>query len=313
MPQLHFIAGRPVSQSREASWLQIRLEAEPGAGEAVAEALTHAGALSVTLEDAADDPVLEPLPGEAPLWPHTAVTGLFEAGTDAQRVLSRVCEELALAAPPRIHVATLRGEDWETRWKNDFHAMRFGARLWVCPHGESAPAHDAVTVNLDPGLAFGTGTHPSTALCLEWLDSHCQAGDRVIDYGCGSGILAIAALRLVAARAWAVDIDAQALLATADNARANGVADRLWTGAPERLSAAIAAESADCLLANILARPLIELAPRFAALLPGGARLAVAGILREQAGEVAAALAPWFELAEPRLREDWALLHGRRR
>lgn len=302
-----------MSQSREASWLQIRLEAALGEGEAIAEALMHAGALSVALEDAADDPVLEPLPGEAPLWPHTAVIGLFETSADMEQILSSVCEELALTAVPRARITTLHGEDWETRWKNDFGAMRFGNRLWVCQHGESAPAHDAVVVHLDPGLAFGTGTHPSTALCLEWLDGHCRHGDRIIDYGCGSGILAIAALRLGAMRAWAVDIDPQALLATTDNAVANGVADRIWTGVPERLNAALAGERGDCLLANILARPLIELAPRFAELLPAGGRLAVAGILREQADEVAAALAPWFELAEPRVREDWACLHGRRR
>jgi ribosomal protein L11 methyltransferase len=313
MPQLHFIAGHQVSQAQEASWLQIRLEAAAGEGEIIAEALAHAGALSVTLEDAADNPVLEPLPGEAPLWPHTAVIGLFEADTDMQPVLASVGKALARATPPRAHITTLRSEDWESVWKNDFGARRFGNRLWVCPHGENAPVPDAVIVHLDPGLAFGTGNHPSTALCLEWLDGHCQHGDRIIDYGCGSGILAIAALRLGAARAWAVDIDAQAVLATMNNARDNDVAGCTWAGTPQHLTTALAGENATCLLANILARPLIDLAPRFAELLPTGARIAVAGILQEQIDEVSAALAPWFELTEPRIQENWALLHGQRR
>lgn len=300
---------RQLSQAPEERWLQIRLEAERGTGETVAEAMANAGALSVTLEDAADDPVFEPAPGEAPLWPHTAVVGLFDAAADAQGVLREVQSELALESPPRARITTLTGRDWETRWRQDFHAMRFGARLWVCPQGETAPAPDAVTVNLDPGLAFGTGTHPSTALCLEWLDGHCRPGDRLIDYGCGSGILAVAAARLGAARIWAVDIDPQALQATAANARANGVGRLVWTGAPERLPSV----AADCLIANILAGPLIELAPRFAALLAKDARLVVAGILREQAAAVASALDACFTVEGEAVREGWALLHGRRR
>ena len=299
---------RQSSQAPQESWLQIRVDAAPGTGELLAEALSNAGALSVTLEDAADDPVFEPGPGEAPLWPHTAVVGLFDPSADAHDVLRQVQSELALDAPPRSHVSTLSGNDWESRWKDDFHAMRFGARLWVCPQGETAPAQDAVVVHLDPGLAFGTGTHPSTALCLEWLDGHCRPGDRVVDYGCGSGILAIAAARLGAVRVWAVDIDPQALQATAENARANGVEDLIWTGAPADLPAV----EADCLVANILAGPLIELAPRFAALTAKDARLVVSGILREQADAVAAALGRHFRMEGRIEREEWALLHGRR-
>ncbi len=300
---------RQVSQASDECWLQIHLEAAPGAGEDIAEALMRAGALSVTLADAADDPVLEPKPGEAPLWPHTTVTGLFDAAPDPDQVLLHLRSELATDIPLQARINTLGGDDWISRWKQDFHAMRFGERLWICPHGETAPDNDAVTVNLDPGMAFGTGTHPTTALCLEWLDRHCQAGDRLIDYGCGSGILAIAAARLGATQVWAVDIDPQALQASMSNAAANGVADRIWTGEPQRLPAV----TADCLVANILAGPLIELAPRFAALLTPGGRLAVSGILHEQAEAVAAALTAHFVVTGQTRREDWSLLHARRR
>lgn len=269
----------------------------------------RAGALSVTLADAADDPVLEPKPGETPLWPHITVTGLFDASADPERILLQLRSELAAEIPLHARIDTLGGDDWTSRWKQDFHAMRFGERLWICPHGETAPADDAITVHLDPGMAFGTGTHPTTALCLEWLDRHCRAGDRLIDYGCGSGILSIAAAKLGATRVWAVDIDRQALQASADNAAANGVGDLIWTGAPQALPAI----EADCLVANILAGPLIELAPRFAALLSTGGRLAVSGILHEQADAVADALAADFTMTGHIRREDWSLLHARRR
>jgi ribosomal protein L11 methyltransferase len=289
--------------------VQIHLEAASGTAGDVAEALMRSGALSVTLADAADDPVLEPKPGETPLWPNITVTGLFDSSHDPDLVLLQLRGELAAGIPLRARVTTLDGEDWANRWKQDFHAMRFGERLWICPHGETAPEAGAITVNLDPGMAFGTGTHPTTALCLEWLDLNCRAGDRLIDYGCGSGILAIAAARLGAAQVWAVDIDRQALQATVANAAANGVGETIWTGAPQALPAV----EADCLVANILAGPLVELAPRFAALLPAGGRLAVSGILHQQADAVAVALAADFVVTGHIRREDWSLLHARRR
>ncbi len=268
------------------TWIEIRLEAAPGQAEALSDALTGAGALSVTLVDAADDPVLEPAPGEAPLWPHTSAVGLFDAAVDADTVLRQVQAALNLDAPPVAHIDRIEGRDWERARLDDLRPMRFGERLWVCPAGRQVDAPDAVTVTLDPGLAFGTGAHPTTALCLEWLDRQVRPGDRFIDYGCGSGILAIAAARLGAAAVLAVDIDPQALYATTENARINGVDDRITVARPE----ALPAFSADGLLANILARPLIELAPRFATLLLPGGRLAVSGILADQAAAVTAAL-----------------------
>lgn len=268
------------------SWIEIRLEAAPGQGEMLSDALIDAGALSVTLVDAADDPVLEPAPGEAPLWPHTSAVGLFDAAVDAEAVVRQVQAALDLDAPPHARIDRLQGRDWERARLDELRPMRFGDRLWICPIGQRVDAPGAVVVTLDPGLAFGTGAHPTTALCLEWLDRHSRPGDRVIDYGCGSGILAIAAARLGAAAVLAVDIDPQALYATGENARANAVDDRIRSARP----GALPAFRADCLLANILARPLIELAPRFAALLDPGGRLTVSGILADQAAAVTAAL-----------------------
>lgn len=299
-----------MSRTSEPRWLQMRIEAAPGTADIIAEALSEAGALSVTMEDAADDPVLEPLPGEAPLWPHTAVIGLFNEGMDTDEVLRQIAAALDLNEPPRAEISGIGNEDWEHSWRSDFHAMRFGSRLWICPHGEEPDSEDAVVVRLEPGLAFGTGTHPTTALCLEWLDRHCRPGDRVVDYGSGSGILAIAAARLGASEVWAVDIDPQARRATADNAAANDVAHIVHSGFPEDLPGTL---KVDCVVANILAGPLIGLAPRLAAMLESGGRIALSGLLQEQAEAVAAAYADDFELEAPLLHENWALLHGRRR
>jgi ribosomal protein L11 methyltransferase len=287
----------------------MRLEAAPGCGEAMAEALSAAGALSVTMQDAGDDPVLEPLPGEAPLWPHTEVIGLFDEGVDLDEVLRQLAAALDMDTPPSATISSIGNEDWEHSWRSDFHAMRFGSRLWVCPHGEAPDSDDAVVVRLEPGLAFGTGTHATTALCLEWLDRHCRPGDRIIDYGSGSGILAIAAAKLGASEVWAVDIDPQARRATAENAAINDVAHLVHSGAPEDLPELIV----DCVVANILAGPLIQLAPRFSAMLERGGRIALSGLLQEQTEAVAAAYADDFELETPLTHDNWVLLHGQRR
>ena len=271
------------------------------------DALFALGAVSVTLEDAADDPVLEPAPGATPLWPTVVVKALFGADTDAAALASALEETLPDAPPPRFE--TLADKAWEREWLKDFRPMRFGRRLWVCPGGMPAPDPDAIRIDLDPGLAFGTGTHPTTALCLAWLDAQDLANRRVVDYGCGSGILAIAAARLGASGVRAVDIDAQALIATLDNATRNAVADRLFITADPRLDAG----SADVLLANILAGPLVELAPRFAQSVRAGGMLALSGLLAEQVETVTAAYRPWFDIATAATREGWALLAGQRR
>jgi ribosomal protein L11 methyltransferase len=270
------------------------------------DALFELGAVAVTLEDAADDPVLEPGPGETPLWPTVLVKALFDADTDPAALARALAEALPDGPTPRFEV--LADQAWERVWLEDFRPMRFGRRLWVCPGGLPAGAADAIRIELDPGLAFGTGTHPTTALCLEWLDGQDLADCSVVDYGCGSGILAVAAAKLGAANVVAVDIDPQALIATRDNALRNRVAGALTvTG-----ELALAPRGADVVLANILAGPLIELAPRFAeALVPGG-RLALSGLLPGQADAVTAAYRPWFHIETITTRDGWVLLSARR-
>jgi ribosomal protein L11 methyltransferase len=288
---------------------------------------THGAGLSPLhkMPDFVGTPVLEPGVGETPLWPATRVKCLF-ASSAVPEVNPPATVAAALAAAlgidaSQVETQTVADRAWEREWLKDFHAMRFGRRLWVCPQHERVSAPDAVIVWLDPGLAFGTGTHASTALCLEWLDKHFpdspapaehfgqRQAARVIDYGCGSGVLAIAAARLGAAEVHAFDIDPQALIATADNARANDVQARLQVHA----SAGTLPSGTDVLLANILAAPLCVLAPRFAALLRPGGQVVLAGLMSHQVAEVTAAYASCFDVAGVGERDGWACLTGRRR
>lgn len=295
-------------------FLQVHLSLAGIDVESAEQACFDTGALSVTLADAADTPILEPAPGATPLWPSVALAALYDAATDREALAAALRELLdAPALQPRFEDVADRA--WEREWLKDFKPLRFGERLWVCPGGQTPPpeARDAVLLWLDPGLAFGTGTHATTALCLEWLDSATLAGARVLDVGCGSGILAIAALLLGAEGAVGVDIDPQALLATRENAERNGVASRLAVRPADAPWGADAAERYAVVLANILAEPLIELAPRLAAAtLPGGT-VVLSGLLTEQAAAVTAAFAPWFDMELPRERAGWAALVGRRR
>ena len=293
-----------------ASWLQLTLTAIEHSPEQLEDALLAAGALSVTLQAAGDQPLWEPAPGETPLWSQTQVSGLFEAQTDfqaVQQVLRRVLDSTTLTG---YHLEALVERDWTRAWLEDFHPMCFGKRLWVSPT-EQAPPDDpqAVTLRLDPGLAFGTGTHPTTALCLEWLDEAHLTGQTVVDYGCGSGILAIAAAKLGASRVWGIDIDPQALLASKCNAEGNHIKDRIVLGTPEHLSI----PPVDMLLANILAAPLIRLAPRFSSLVKNRGRLILSGILEVQAAAVQQAFMPWFAFEPSWHREDWVLLQAVRK
>jgi len=260
------------------------------------------GALSVTYADAKDDPVLEPLPGEFRLWPSTRLKALFPEDADAD-VISAALERTD------ITVARIEDKIWEREWLKDFHAMRFGRRLWVCPHHETVDAPDAVVVRLDPGLAFGTGTHATTALCLEWLDAHIQPGMRVIDFGCGSGVLAVAAVKLGAQEAHGFDIDPQALLATRENAAVNDVSQQIKVvESADDLPAGV-----DVVVANILSGPLCDLAPRFASLVRPGGHLVLAGLMEHEAADVTRAQDACFDMATFAMREGWAGLSGRRR
>lgn len=288
-------------------WQQLQFPLEDHDHEAVEDALMEAGALSVTLTDAADDPILEPGPGETPLWEHTVLTALFEADADPLAALRAVQTARGWQQLPEHRIEALEDQDWTRAWMKDFQPMRFGQRLWVVPSGFEPPEPNAVNLYLDPGLAFGTGTHPTTALCLEWLDRQALSGKAVIDYGCGSGILAIAALKLGAATVLGVDNDPQALQASQDNAERNAVAERLQTQLPGGEIA-----PAPVLVANILAGPLVELAPTLAGLTEPGGRIALSGILAEQEAMIRDAYAPYFDLASTERQDDWLLIHGRR-
>lgn len=290
-------------------WLQLIVESTPDSAPHLEVILLAAGAAAVTLQDGADQPLYEPPPGATPLWSSTRVVGLFEGDCDMRAVAAGLVAAYGEGAVPPYRIEALEDRDWVRAWMDDFKPMRFGERLWVVPSGFDAPDPQAVNMHLDPGLAFGTGTHPTTALCLEWLDRHPPVDRRVIDYGCGSGILAIAALLLGAARAVGVDNDPQALIASRDNGEKNGVAGRLDVSAPGRHGAA----PAPLLLANILAGPLVELAPRLTALVEPGGEIVLSGILDHQAAEVAAAYAGAFEMAPATVRDGWARLSGKKR
>ncbi len=292
-------------------WLELSLIVTAGQDAEVEAALEELGALAVTLLDAEDHPIFEPAPGETPLWPQIAMTALFDAASDRAGLVHALTELVPDLAPERIGFRIVEDQDWTRAWMDQFHPMRFGRRLWIYPWNIEPPSGDgdAVIVRLDPGLAFGTGTHPTTALCLEWLDAQALAGRTVIDYGCGSGVLAIAALKLGAARVVGVDNDPQALAASRDNAERNGVAAALELCAPDDF----AAEPADVLVANILAGPLDELAPRFAGCVRAGGAIALSGILRGQETALVARYGSAFEALEIAERDGWMRISGRRR
>jgi ribosomal protein L11 methyltransferase len=287
------------------------------------------GASALTFVDARDDAVLEPAPGEFRLWPRTRLRCLFGRESDALGIAGALGAALGLD-PRSIEVREVADRVWEHEWRKHFHPMRFGRRLWVCPHHERVSAPEAIVVALDPGLAFGTGTHPSTALCLTWLDAHAHLlrapaehsverqapgldahlapGARVVDYGCGSGVLALAAARLGAAEVHCFDIDPQALSAARTNAEANGLAARVQV----HEHAHALPQAADLVLANILSGPLSHLAPRFASLVRPGGHAVLAGLLQHEVADVTGAYAPCFDVAPFGERDGWVGLAGRR-
>ncbi len=291
------------------SWLKISFEVSSDSAPALSDLLTEAGALAVTLQDAGHEPVLEPAPGATPLWTKTRVVGLFASKVNAASLLHRLRIMHAADALPPHRIEHLQDQPWQRLCRDDFRPMRFGKRLWVCPSWAAPPQPGAVNVRLDPGLAFGTGTHPTTALCLEWLGELPLRGLQLLDYGCGSGILAIAGLKLGARRAWAVDTDPQALEATRRNATENGIDERLVTVPPRELPAV----TVEVLVANILAGPIFDLAPTFARYVSRGGRIGLSGVLRDQAMLVLERYQPWFEMSQTVYREDWCLLTGHRR
>jgi ribosomal protein L11 methyltransferase len=274
----------------------------------VEAALFEIGASSITLVDRGDEPVLEPKPGEIRLWSDTLVRALFDESQDPAFNIGRLAARLGPRITAAARLRPVADRVWERAWLADWKSMRFGRRLWVCPTAADSPQEpNAVVVRLDPGVAFGTGTHPTTALCLQVLDALPLSGVSVIDYGCGSGILGIAALKLGAGHVIAVDIDPQALLATRENAIRNDVSSMV-----ETLAAPAALPAADCVVANILAGPLIELAPILTAACKLKGNLLLSGLLKTQAYAVKAAYTSAFDMVQVIGRDDWCCIHTRR-
>lgn len=290
------------------SWLQLSIDTTESEAPLLELVLENLGALSVTLGDAGDQPLLELPPESQQLWHETRVTALFEGGQDPGTLRKALSEVLQGERLEHLRWERIEDRIWERVWLEHFKPMRFGRRLWVCPVGESCGQADDVVIQLDPGLAFGTGTHPTTALCLEWLDGLDLRGKQVIDYGCGSGILAIAALKLGATAAIGIDHDPQALQASRENAQKNGVAARFTAYLPDAAPEA----PADILVANILAGPLVELAPTLGSLIRSGGVFALSGILAEQHAEVASRYRPFAHLSPPTQRDEWILITARK-
>lgn len=291
------------------TWQQLICHTTVEHQEVISATLEEAGAASVTFEDAVDQPILEPLPGETPLWDQLVITGLYPAEDDLTALLLHLALHRNEWGITELKLERLEDRPWVREWMDNFHPMQFGKRLWVYPSWREVPdeAEDAVKILLDPGLAFGTGNHPTTALCLEWLDGEDLTGKTVLDYGCGSGILAIAAAKLGASTIVATDIDPQALEATQENARRNALAEgRILTCLP----ADVPSQHYDVVIANILSGPLVNLAPTISAYLKPNGRLALSGILADQGQAVAAAYAACLENIQITAKEEWLRLEG---
>jgi ribosomal protein L11 methyltransferase len=284
------------------AWQQLVFSASAIIAEQLNELLMETESLAVTMQDAADQAIFEPALGTTPLWGNTQLIALYDQHVDLQAVLAQLQSQFGSLPPYQITEVAERA--WERVWMDEFKPMQFGKRLWICPSWCTPPDPTGVSLSLDPGLAFGTGTHPTTRLCLEWLDANPPSGLSVIDYGCGSGILALAALKLGAKTLSAVDTDPQALLATHDNGLRNDL--HIATFLPEQLPPL----SCEVLLANILAQPLIDLAPTLANLVRPQGRIVLSGILAEQAHKVSAAYQTWFAMQEVVQLDEWVRLTG---
>ncbi|WP_428239698.1 50S ribosomal protein L11 methyltransferase [Gynuella sp.] len=294
-------------------WLQIKFFTSPEQAAEIEDLLLESGCASVTLLDAADTPVYEPEKGSTPLWQHTIVMGLYEDNVVEQAIVDHVRDHLVLADGqtfPPYKSEILEDKEWERAWMDHFHPIQFGKRLWVCPSWREVPDPTATNLMLDPGLAFGTGTHQTTALCLEWLESLNLTDLDIIDYGCGSGILGIAGLLLGARHMIGVDNDSQALIATRDNAKRNHIEDsRVEIYLPDDCPP----QQADVVVANILAGPLVTLAPTIASCVKPGGLLAMSGLFERHVDSIMLSYAPWIEFSPYATKEGWVRLNGVRR
>ena len=292
------------------AWLQISVVTNETAAQEIADCFSELGALSVTYMDAEDEPVYEPAVGETKIWSNTKVIALYEPEYQPHTIKHKLIGRFNDVRLDDWLVEEIADQPWERAWMEHYHPMKFGERLWVCPTGQEQSDAGTVCLILDPGLAFGTGTHPTTALCLEWLAANNITGKTVIDYGCGSGILAVAATLLGAEKAYAVDIDPQAITATESNALKNNVGDKIICFLPEQFKKNQI--KADVVLANILAKPLIAMAADLSAIVSSGGKIILSGILSEQAAAVMGAYKPYLVFEKPEQSEDWIRLAGRK-
>ncbi|MEQ1528861.1 MAG: 50S ribosomal protein L11 methyltransferase [Methylococcales bacterium] len=290
------------------AWHQISVITDENTAPKLADFFSDLGAVSVTYMDAEDEPVYEPGIGETKIWSNTQVIALYELDVEPELIKATVTQKFQDAGLRAWLIEQVADQEWERAWMEYYHPMKFADKLWVCPTDQEQIEPGTVCLTLDPGLAFGTGTHPTTALCLEWLASHDLTDKVVIDYGCGSGILAVAAVLLGAKEAHAVDIDPQAITATQDNALKNKVQDKIKCYSPEQFTAF----AADVVLANILAKPLIDMAEQITKLVATDGQLVLSGILQEQTEAVVAAYQTGIVLNPPVQQEDWIRLDGRK-
>jgi len=291
------------------AWTQLTFVSDAATAEKLSELMSDYGAVAVTLKEGGVDEIFEPPVGETPLWNDTQVVGLFELDQNIPATIDLLKNNLNVSPFPKFTEKRLEDQDWERAWLDDFKPMNFGEKIWIVP-SEFEPVDPlAVNIYLDPGLAFGTGTHPTTSLCLSWLDAHNIDGQNVIDYGCGSGVLAIAAAKLGAKQVAAVDIDPQALVATDSNSKKNNVENYIISYLVDDFNG----KAANLLLANILANPLMDLASTFESLLEENGQIVLSGILEEQASEVISVYEKKFKMSPPTILDGWVMLQGVKR
>jgi ribosomal protein L11 methyltransferase len=292
------------------SWWQLSVNCHASNLEQVEDLLLELGALSISLADAEDEPLYEPLPGDTPIWQHSIVTGMFNSGIAQETLYQQFVAKLPAELVSEVRQHELQDEDWEQAYKQHFNPIQCAQKLWIVPSWCRPPDPDAINITLDPGMAFGTGSHPTTALCLAWLGENDVSQQQVIDYGCGSGILAIAACKLGANQVVAIDIDPQALRATELNSQANQIAgEKIQILLPDQMNSS----KVDLLIANILSGPLVKFAPRFAELVKPDGKVLLSGILKTQLEDIQLAYHPYFELDQPGFKGDWVKVSGRRR